>query len=288
MKRFLLKGLLTMPAAALSLFFLSLPVSAAETPDTTPPTIGLVSPETFAVNRLITVQAEIQDPSGFNNCHLFINGTDAGTMRIAAGQASMTQVFTTLESRRLQIRCQDAAGNIGLSAVTESRAEAPDASAPGVLPVGFSVGMVVRLSCLPGERDDEHCHALYYVGKDAKRHAFQSSAAYASWYPTGARVMNISLAALSSLQLGLPISVKPGQSAIRFLSQPTVYAVGEKKTLRPFADVGLVAQALGSDWSSRVDVLTDAFYVNFTFGTEVKTSAEIVSNITSPDETIAG
>ncbi len=286
MKSFLLKCLLAVPAAAASLCILSLPVSAAETPDTTPPTIGLVSPETFAVNHQVLIQAKVEDESGMNGCHLFINDADVGVMRIAAGQASMTQAFVTPESRRLQIRCQDAAGNVSYSAVTESQASAPDATAPGVLPAGFSSGMVVRLSCLPGERDDEHCHDLYYVGKDAKRHGFQSPTAYKSWYPAGANVMDISLAALSSLQLGVPISVKPGQSAIRFLSQPTVYAVSAKKTLRPFASATLVAETLGSDWSSRVDVLTDAFYTNFTFGSEVQTTAEAASSVSSPEETI--
>ena len=286
MKRFILNALLAIPAAAAGLLFLVAPAFASTT-DTIPPEIGLVSPTTFAVNHLTVVQATVKDVSGISNCHLYVNGADAGTMRLSSGSANMDEVFPTVETRLLQMRCVDTLNNIALSPVTAAQAETPTNTQTGTLPLGFTAGMIVRLSCLPNEVNDDHCQNIYYVGNDAKRHAFQSPDAFMSWYPDGAPVIDISLAAISSLPLGAPVSDKPGDSVIRFLSQPTLYSVALPKQLRKLDDPNLAADILGTDWKSRVNVLTDAFYSNFTFGSDVTSAADITATASTLDETFA-
>jgi len=276
------------PIVAVSLFIVSAPVQAAEPMliDVVPPTVGTVSPVTFKVNTLVTFIASVTSDHGIDGCRLLVDGKDAGVMRIVSGQASLNQNFDTPATRNVQVRCQDMAGTVGFSPTAALRAQTPDAPPKGYLPAGFKAGMLVRLSCLPGEIDDEHCHNVYYVGQDTKRHGFQSDAAYQSWYPDAPQVTAVSLEALASLPLGEPISVKPGVSAVQFLSQPALtYAVSGPLHLRKFADASVAVSALGADWMHKVDILTDAFYGNFVIG-EPLTNARELPVVSSPEDVL--
>ena len=250
---------------AVAVFLGSVP-ALADTIDDVPPSFGLVSPETFRVNDLVTITVPVSDNGTLGVCHLLVDQADRGLMHVSAGTAMLAQVFMTPATRSLQVRCEDAAGNVGLSSVTAIRADVPAVTTPGTIPVGFSAGMLVRLSCEPGETNDEHCQSVYQVGPDGMRHGFQSDDAYRSWYPDGGSVMSISLSAIASLPLGQTILIKPGSSAIRFLSQPACYGLTPPTHLQKFTSDAAAAAVLGSTWKSHIVVLTDAFYQNFTFG----------------------
>lgn len=275
MHRHSLGTFLSAPVIFFALLLVSSPASA-DSVDQTPPTIGIVSPDRFAVNHLTSIKTTVSSDHGLNGCFLYINGTKIDRMTVRDGFASIDQVFFTPETREINVRCEDGTGLVGIGPTTAMRADRPDDPQPGTLPLGFSAGMLVHVTCLPGDWISEHCEQIYSVGKDAKRHAYQSQAAFKSWNPTNPTGMSISLEALSSLPLGSPISAKPGSSAVRFLSQPMIYAVSASLQLRRFANDDVKKAALGSDWPSRIDVLTDAFYGNFTFGEELKNADEIV------------
>jgi hypothetical protein len=81
--------------------------------------------------------------------------------------------------------------------------------------------------------------------------------------------MDISLSVIANLPLGSPILIKPGSSAIRFLSQPAVYDLTPPNLLKKFSSDVAAATAFGATWKSHVVVLTDAFYQNFTFGSPI-------------------
>lgn len=220
------------------------PASAAEV-DVRPPEIGLISASQFTVNHLTDIQATVSSQAGLTECDLYINDKNNGKMDIRDGRASAQRVFSTPETRYVSIRCSDGIGNIGIGPTSALLATAE--------PLGFTEGMLVQPTCLPGDWHGDYCNAVYVI-QNGQRHAFTSKIAQTSWYPESTRIISVSPAALATLALGPMISAKPGTVVIRFLSQSQLYQViGDKNLLRVSSE-----KATGN-----VDVLTDAFYTQF-------------------------
>lgn len=71
----------------------------------------------------------------------------------------------------------------------------------------------------------------YYIGVDGRRHIFQSDAVYYSWYPSLTdQVRVISLADLSSIPVGEPITYHPGER-VRFRTDMETYGVGDGRII---------------------------------------------------------
>lgn len=139
--------------------------------------------------------------------------------------------------------------------------------------MGISVHTLLKLPD-DGRVETQNDSTVYYVGADGMRHAFPHEKVYFSWYHDYSGVQLVSAAQLASIPLGKNVTYKPGVKLVKFLSTPNVYAVSKGAVLH-WVKTGEAAQALyGAFWSKQVDDISDAFYADYSFGTEIISAAD--------------
>lgn len=113
--------------------------------------------------------------------------------------------------------------------------------------------------------------AVYYCGRDGKRHAFPNQRIHDSWYSGFAGVVTLSDAQLANVQLGASVTYRPGVRMVKITTDPKVYAVAANGTLRWVPDEWTAKRLYGNDWNKKVDDLSDAFFADYSIGEPVPT-----------------
>jgi hypothetical protein len=116
--------------------------------------------------------------------------------------------------------------------------------------------------------------AVYYFAADGKRHAFPNEKIYKSWYADYSSVKVITAAIMSSLPLGKNVTYRPGVTMVKFQSLAKTYAVSRGGELRWVKDEALAASLYGSNWNTKIDDVSDAFFADYKFGNDILTSAD--------------
>lgn len=130
------------------------------------------------------------------------------------------------------------------------------------------------------ETDDAGCdaHALlttdstdavYYCGTDGQRYAFQNSKVYFSWYEDFDDVVTVSDEEMGAIPFGGVVTYRPGVRMVKLQSSPYVYAIARNGTLRWVPSQDVAESIYGSDWSSYIDDLPDAFFNAYEIGDPV-------------------
>lgn len=112
----------------------------------------------------------------------------------------------------------------------------------------------------------EDFNAVYYLAEDGKRYVFPNEHIYFSWYPDFHDVKTISCDDLSTLSLGERIVYQAGTRLVKIQSDPSVFVVEHDGVLREIPDEETAILLFGSEWSLRVDDVSEAFWSSFTVG----------------------
>ncbi len=139
--------------------------------------------------------------------------------------------------------------------------------------LGIPVHALVKLPD-DGNLSTQEDSAVYYIGTDGKRHAFSNSKVYFTWYQDFSQVQVVNLSQLSSIPLGSNVTYKPGVRMVKFTTDPKVYAVDKGGVLRWIASEDLAIALYGNNWNMMIDDVSDAFYVNYTFGNNINSTAD--------------
>ncbi len=118
--------------------------------------------------------------------------------------------------------------------------------------------------------------AVYYVGSDGKRYVFTNDKAYKTWYADFSTVKTISDTELASITIGGNVTYKPGVRMVKIQSDPKVYAVAHGGVLRWVATEAAATALYGSDWNKKIDDISDAFFTNYTVGTQISSASDYV------------
>lgn len=105
--------------------------------------------------------------------------------------------------------------------------------------------------------------SVYYLAADGNRYAFPTESVYASWYPDFTNVKTISCSDLASLRLAGLVPYQAGTRLVKTPSVPTVYVVEPDGVLRPLQDEVQATRIYGTDWSKRVDDLSETFLSSY-------------------------
>lgn len=129
--------------------------------------------------------------------------------------------------------------------------------------------------------------AVYYIGSDGKRYVFTNDKAYFTWYANFSTVKTISDTELASIQIGGNVTYRPGVKMVKIQSDPKVYAIAHGGVLRWVATEAAATALFGANWNTKIDDISDAFFVNYTVGTQINSAADYnVSNEQSSSTTI--
>jgi|GEM_PF-1285660 len=116
--------------------------------------------------------------------------------------------------------------------------------------------------------------AVYYLGADGKRYVFPTQNVYLSWYKDFSTVKIMSAQDLSLLTIGGNVTYRPGVKMIKIETDPKVYAVDSYGTLRWLKNEAVAKALYGSNWSSKVDDVPDAFFTNYQMGTTIENTSD--------------
>ena len=140
---------------------------------------------------------------------------------------------------------------------------------------GLTLGTLLKLPCPAGKIDVNHsCKAVYYYGSDGKRRPFSNEKSYFSWYKDFDGVKTVPLETLAKIPLAKAVTYKPGLKMVKFQTVNKVYAVARDGKLRWIGNEGLAKDLYGADWNKKVDDVSDAFYVNYSFGSDIKNNTD--------------
>ena len=132
---------------------------------------------------------------------------------------------------------------------------------------------LVKLICPSSAAADHPCKAVYYIGGDGKRHAYPHGRAFLTWYLNFNDVKAVTAERLGQFMLGPNITYRPGSRMVKFTTDPKVYAVARGGVLRWVKTEALAIALYGTDWNKKIDDIQDAFYTNYTFGSEIDSAA---------------
>jgi hypothetical protein len=116
--------------------------------------------------------------------------------------------------------------------------------------------------------------AVYYLAKNGKRYVFPSSSVYFSWYRDFSEVETLSDAKLAAIPIGGNVTYRPGFRMVKITTDPKVYAVSRGGVLRHVATEEVAKSIFGSDWNKQIDDIPDAFFVNYTVGSQINSAAD--------------
>lgn len=236
--------------------------------DIVPPTIGSLSPATAVAGQAVLFTVPVTDAGGVQSCNLFIGGQDKGAMTVVSGNASKSYTFPTEGPFSAYVSCKDTSNNVGTgSTIAVSVSPAQPINQP-------VAGALVKLACPSGTVAADHpCKAVYYKGADGKRHAFPNEHVYFSWYANFNTVKEISSTDMAAMTLGKNVTYRPGSRMVKFPSVSQVYAVAKGGTLRWVKTEADAVVLYGSDWSKKVDDMSEAFFLDYKYGADITPSA---------------
>lgn len=116
--------------------------------------------------------------------------------------------------------------------------------------------------------------AVYYYSSDGKRYAFPTEAIYKTWYSDFSQVTSIADADLAKIPLGGNVTYRPGVRMVKIRSNPTVYAVDARETLRPIASESVAKALYGASWNTMIDDVDDSLFANYVLGDAIATTSD--------------
>ena len=143
--------------------------------------------------------------------------------------------------------------------------------------IGVAIHSLVK-SPDDGNNTTQYDSAVYYIGTDGRRHAFPNARVYASWYVGFSSVQVLNTSDLASIPLGKNVTYKPGVRLVKFLSDPTVYAVDTNRVLRWVNNETTVRALYGSNWNQQVDDISDVFYNDYSIGSQIQSTNDYNSS----------
>lgn len=242
------------------------------TTDTTAPTVGAITPTSAVAGAVTTLSASVADSGGMGMCTLYVNSSNIGSMTISGGYATYLYTFAAEGSAIANAYCVDAAGYATRGASSTITIVSEQSSEEDLAVSEADVDSIIKLACGSDAGAEDPCHAVYYY--DGKRHAFPNEKVFLTWYANFDNVIVVTEDFLSSITLGFNVTYHPGTTMVKFITQNTVYAVGEAGELRAVASEDVAESIWGSDWNLQIHDISDAFFGNYRFGEDIDSTSD--------------
>ncbi len=120
-----------------------------------------------------------------------------------------------------------------------------------------------------GDPNTQADSAVYYYGRDCKRHAFPNAQAYFTWFENFSNIQIWNANVVASIALGKNVTYRPGAKMIRFATINKNYMVSKGGILRWISSDNLAQQFWGADWANKIETVPDAFFTNYTVGPDL-------------------
>jgi hypothetical protein len=144
-------------------------------------------------------------------------------------------------------------------------------SKPGQCP--FVAGSLFKLAD-DGNKETQADNAVYYYGSDCKRHAFPNERIFGGWYQDFSGITIVTPETMAKMNLGKNVVYRPAARMVKFATLNKVYVVGKGGALRWVTSEAVAKGLYGDDWNKKIDDISDAFFTNYNFGTDVAATTD--------------
>jgi len=117
--------------------------------------------------------------------------------------------------------------------------------------------------------------AVYYYATDGRRYVFPNENTYFTWYTDFSNVQVIPIDQMSLIPIGGNITYRPGTRMVKFQTDPKTYIIIRGGVLRWIKSEDIARTWFGPAWNTFVDDVSEAFYVNYTFGVPVENALDV-------------
>ncbi len=262
-----MKNFLFVPLLVVALLLGSAPV-LAETPieesnDKSPFFVSPVQPRTAIRDESLRFSSRVLDDDLLVECSLWVDDKLASNMTIKSDVAYTYYKFTENGTYNAYTKCKDSDDNVVIGRdVTLTVSSGSSHVSPGDL---------IKTGCEGDIYPNDPCTAVYYYGKDGRRHAFPNERTFNTWYNDFSDLVIISKKAMAEIPLGRNVTYRPGKRLIQFYGK-TVYAVSYSGLLRPIASGAIAESIFGKDWPDLIEGVPDVFYTNYRIGITVEST----------------
>lgn len=144
------------------------------------------------------------------------------------------------------------------------------------LDVGLAPGSLIKI---PSDNDDNTYadSAVYYYANNGRRYVFPNEKVYFTWYTSFDNVRILSIEDMSKIPIGGNITYHPGVKPVKFQTDDKVYAVYRNGELRWLKTEATARGVYGEGWAAKVDDISEAFYVNYSFGNPVESPLDFMA-----------
>lgn len=116
--------------------------------------------------------------------------------------------------------------------------------------------------------------AVYYYAADGKRYVFPNETTYKTWYQDFSGVKQVTDTELAAITIGGNVTFRPGVKLAKITTDPKVYAVDKGGILRWVTTAEVASALYGANWSSLIQDVSDAFFVNYNVGAPIYGAAD--------------
>ncbi|MBP9869509.1 Ig-like domain-containing protein [Patescibacteria group bacterium] len=148
----------------------------------------------------------------------------------------------------------------------------------GGLSAGLQPGDLIKIPD-DGNVNTLNDTAVYYYALNGKRYVFPNEKTYFTWYSNFSKVKTISIEQMSLVPIGGNVTYHPGSRLVKFQTDPKTYIVTRGGVLRWAKTEAVATGWFGSSWNTHVDDITEAFYVNYTFGEPVENHLDLALDV---------
>jgi len=148
--------------------------------------------------------------------------------------------------------------------------------------ITFENGIVLALDVgdlikIPNDNNEstQPDSAVYYYASNGRRYVFPNENVYFSWHSDFRKVKEIPIDQMSLIPIGGNVTHRPGSVLVKFQTDTKTYLPTKGGVLRWVQTEEVARSLFGSQWNQRVDDISEAFYVNYTFGTPIANSLDI-------------
>lgn len=121
--------------------------------------------------------------------------------------------------------------------------------------------------------------AVYYYASNGKRYVFPNEKTYFTWYADFSNVKIVPLDQMSLIPIGGNITYRPGTRMLKFQTDVKTYIVTRGGVLRWVKSEDVAKGWFGDQWNSYIDDVSEAFYVNYTFGNPVENYLDLALDV---------
>jgi len=121
--------------------------------------------------------------------------------------------------------------------------------------------------------------AVYYYAINGRRYVFPNEKVFFTWFPDFSKVKIIPIDQMSLIPIAGNVTYRPGSKLVKFQTDPKTYLVTKGGVLRWAKTEDVARGWFGPDWNQNVDDITEAFYVNYTFGAPVENALDLAIDV---------